>query len=291
MTVNHAADVAESEGFAESTSAQAGVFDAEAAQEAAARRETRPAAPQPAEPSAQQPVAQPVEAKPQEQAPAATEEAPVAKAAEAEPFELKAQTPEPTNFDLFAKPAPAPAVENPFGSPPKVAETNSSDPFVPVATEEPKPVEAAKPVETAPVSIEPVVAEPAEIAEPVKTAAVAATPDATAVEPVKPVEVAETQTHAPVVAQAPVAVVAEPVKAAAPSAPATSKPIAVETLQPMLEQAGLVWVNTDEGKLREASAAAAREPEAVRAPRERKALPPADATPMQQVETGKQQAH
>ena len=95
------------------------------------------------------------------------------------------------------------------------------------------------------------------------------------------------QAPAPVAAQEPVAVVAEPVKSAAPAAPATSKPIAVETLMPMLEQAGLVWVNTDESKLREANAAAAREPAAVRVPRERKVLPPADTTPMQQVETGK----
>ena len=291
MTVNHAADVAEAEGAAESVSAQAGVFDAEAAQEASARRETRPAAPQPAEQPVAEPVsqhvAQPVEAAPQEQAPVAAEAAPVAKAAEAEPFELKAQTPEPTTFDLFAKPAGAPAVENPFGPEPKVAETASADPFAPAATEAPKPaaVEAPRPVEPAPVAA----SEPAaEVAEPVKAAAVAPTPEATVVEPVKPVvERTETEAEARVAVQEPVAVVVEPVKAAAPSAPATSTPIAAEALQPMLERAGLVWVNTDEGKLREANAAAAREPATVRAPRERKPLPPADATPMQQVETGK----
>ncbi|KDR28582.1 hypothetical protein [Caballeronia zhejiangensis] len=286
MTVNHAADVAEAEGAAESTSAQAGVFDAEAAQEAAARREPRPAAPQPVEASVQQPAAQPLEAKPQEQAPAAAEEAPVAKTVEAEPFELKAQTPEPTNFDLFAKPAPAPEVENPFGPEPKVAETKLADPFAPASA--PVASEGPKPVETAPTPVEPVAAEPAEVAEPVKTAAVASTPEATAVEPVKPVEIAQAQTQAPVFAPEPVAVVDEPVKVAAPAAPATSTPIAVDTLQPMLERAGLVWVNTDEGKLREANAAAAREPAAVRVPRERKALPPADTAPMQQVETSKQ---
>jgi ribonuclease E len=286
MTVNHAADVAEAEGSAESVSAQAGVFDAEAAQEAAARRESRPAAAQPVEQAIEQPVAQPVEAKakPQEHAPAAAEEAPVARTIEAEPFELKAQTPEPATFDLFAKPASA-AIENPFGPTSKVAETTTADPFASAATEESKPVEAAQRVETAPEPAEPVAAESAEAAEPAKTAAVAPTPEATIVEPVKPVE--STQAQAPVAEQAPVAVVAEPVKSAAPAAPATSTPIAVETLQPMLERAGLVWVNTDEGKLREANAAAAREPAAVRVPRERKALPPADTTPMQQVETSK----
>ncbi|CAL8473361.1 Rne/Rng family ribonuclease [Caballeronia sp. S22] len=289
MTVNHAADVAEAEGSAESVSAQAGVFDAEAAQEASARRESRPVAPQPVEQVIEQPVAQPVEAKAetQEQAPVPAEAAPVAKAAEAEPFELKSQTPEPATFDVFAKPASATPVENPFGPSPKVADTTTADPFAPAATEAPKPVEAAKPVETAPTPVEPVAAEPVEVAEPVKTAAVAPTPEATIVEPVTPVESTEVQAPAPVAAQEPVAVVAEPVKSAAPAAPATSKPIAVETLMPMLEQAGLVWVNTDESKLREANAAAAREPAAVRVPRERKVLPPADTTPMQQVETGK----
>ncbi|CAH2772997.1 MAG: Ribonuclease E (EC [uncultured Caballeronia sp.] len=283
MTVNHAADVAEAEGAVESTSAQAGVFDAEAAQEAAARREARPAVAQPVESLAELRVEQPTETRPEEPAPAAAQ-ALAARTQEAEPLEVKAQTPEPAAFDVFAKPAPAP----------KAVETKPADPFAPAASEETKPVETAKPVETTPVPSEPAApavaaaapaaapeaaAEPAEAAEPVKTAAVAPTPEATAVEPVKPVESVQ--------APAPVAVAAEPVKSAAPAAPATSTPIAIEALQPMLERAGLVWVNTDEGKLREANAAAAREPAPVRVPRERKPLPPADTTPMQQVETSK----
>jgi ribonuclease E len=84
----------------------------------------------------------------------------------------------------------------------------------------------------------------------------------------------------------------EPVKAFEPApqtapAPRAAAPMSAEALKPMLESAGLVWVNTDSDKLREADAVAAREPAPVRAPRERKALPPVDATPMQQVETGK----
>ena len=55
----------------------------------------------------------------------------------------------------------------------------------------------------------------------------------------------------------------------------------------MLETAGLVWVNTDADKLRAASAAAEQVEAPKRAPRERKPLPPLDAAPMQQVETGK----
>jgi ribonuclease E len=56
----------------------------------------------------------------------------------------------------------------------------------------------------------------------------------------------------------------------------------------MLESAGLVWVNTDTAKLRAAQEAAAQVVKPARVPRERKALPPVDAAPMQQVETGRQ---
>jgi ribonuclease E len=56
----------------------------------------------------------------------------------------------------------------------------------------------------------------------------------------------------------------------------------------MLASAGLVWVNTDSDKLRVAQEAAAQAVKPARAPRERKPLPAADTTPMQQVETAKQ---
>jgi ribonuclease E len=55
----------------------------------------------------------------------------------------------------------------------------------------------------------------------------------------------------------------------------------------MLANAGLVWVNTDGDKLRAAQEATAQIAAPARAPRERKALPAVDATPMQQVETVK----
>ena len=61
-----------------------------------------------------------------------------------------------------------------------------------------------------------------------------------------------------------------------------------DTLRPMLESAGLVWVNTDAGKLEAAQQVAAQIVKPARAPRERKALAPVDATPMQQVETSRQ---
>lgn len=60
------------------------------------------------------------------------------------------------------------------------------------------------------------------------------------------------------------------------------------TLAPMLESAGLVWVNTDTAKLRAAQEAAAQVVKPARVPRERKALAPVDAAPMQQVETSRQ---
>jgi ribonuclease E len=70
-----------------------------------------------------------------------------------------------------------------------------------------------------------------------------------------------------------------------------AKPLAgalsVAQLQPMLESAGLVWVNTDEHKLRAAQEAAAQTPAPVHVPRERKPLPPVDTTPMEQIETRK----
>ncbi len=53
----------------------------------------------------------------------------------------------------------------------------------------------------------------------------------------------------------------------------------------MLESAGLVWVNTDAGKLQAAREIASTQVPSARAPRERKALQPESTTPMVQVET------
>jgi ribonuclease E len=60
-----------------------------------------------------------------------------------------------------------------------------------------------------------------------------------------------------------------------------------EALKPMLDTAGLVWVNTDADKLSAAREAAAQAEAPKRVVRERKRLPPLDTAPMQQVETGK----
>jgi ribonuclease E len=82
-----------------------------------------------------------------------------------------------------------------------------------------------------------------------------------------------------------------PVETAQPAPVATRQPaqigLSAEALKPVLESAGLVWVNTDANKLRAAQEAAAQAVKPVRVPRERKPLPPVDAAPMQQVETAK----
>ncbi|KAB0650326.1 ribonuclease E/G, partial [Burkholderia territorii] len=81
-----------------------------------------------------------------------------------------------------------------------------------------------------------------------------------------------------------------PAEAVAAPAPAPVQPVAPPastSLDVVLQQAGLVWVNTDADKFRAAQEAASRLPRAVRVPRERKPLPPVDTTPMQQVETSR----
>ncbi|SDQ74042.1 RNAse E [Paraburkholderia fungorum] len=122
----------------------------------------------------------------------------------------------------------------------------------------------------------------------VEAPAVAPAPQAEIVE-AQPVAAAE---PAAVVAVAPVAepAVVEPAPVAAPPQ-ATQAPraasVSAEALKPVLEQAGLVWVNTDADKLRAAQDVAAQTVKPARVVRERKSLPPVDNAPMQQVETGK----
>jgi ribonuclease E len=161
---------------------------------------------------------------------------------------------------------------------------------VPVAPAAPAPL-AAEPesalahvIEAAPI--------PAPIVEP--------TP---AVEPTSIVESTPAVEPTPIVSAEPVASAATaPVEAASAVTEVGHRPAATEVaaaparranglstadLQPMLESAGLVWVRTDEDKLRAAQEAAAQTPAPVRVPRERKPLAPVDPTPMQQVETRK----
>ncbi|MEJ2767690.1 Rne/Rng family ribonuclease [Mycetohabitans sp. B46] len=78
----------------------------------------------------------------------------------------------------------------------------------------------------------------------------------------------------------------EPSPVATPVPTASSAgTLSIDTLAPILESAGLVWVNTDADKLRAAQQAAQAAQEPLRIGRERKPLPPPSAEPMQQVET------
>ncbi len=320
VTANQAGDTAENEGNADSERAQAGVFDTDSSNEA---DDSRDFAPVVAKPVVAQPVetAQAVQAPVQEPAHAVTVEpvsaaaisvtelpepvrvtqaAPVeavpveAKRAEAEGFvvshgaqevhaaeQTSATVVEAPATNIFEKPVSRP-IENPFGPTPKVAEEKVESPFA----DTPKAAEPAAAVAHA--------APQAEVAEPVKTAPVAATPESDLILPIA--------SPAPVVAEASAPVESEPVKTfepvetVAPAAPATVAvapvaPVAPvtlkeEVLKPMLDTAGLVWVNTDADKLRAAREAAAQAEAPKRVVRERKRLPPLDAAPMQQVETG-----
>lgn len=167
-----------------------------------------------------------------------------------------------------------------------------------VAREPAAPAETAS-AETTPAEIPPAEAAPAEApaaeASEVAASAVASAPAAAA----EPAPAAEPHRPAPVsaapVSAAPAeadaarepASVAEPhvPAAAAPPPPASVATTPGASLDTALAAAGLVWVNTDTDKLRAAQAAAAQIVQPVRVPRERKPLPPVDATPMQQVET------
>lgn len=156
----------------------------------------------------------------------------------------------------------------------------------PVEAEVETPVEAR--VETP--AVAPVV-EAQAAPSPVETAAPAAVVEAPAAQPAPQAEIVEPQ---PVVAAVAPAIEAVVEPAAVEPAPVAVAPqasrnggVSEEALKPVLEQAGLVWVNTDADKLRAAQEAAAQAAKPVRVGRERKALPPVETAPMQMVETGK----
>jgi ribonuclease E len=322
VTANQAGDAAENEGNADSERAQAGVFDTDSSNEADDNRDFAPVVAEPiaaqsveTAQAVQAPVQEPAHTVTVEPAPAAaisvtelpepvrvTQVAPVeaapveAKRAEAEGFvvshaaqevhaaqQTSVTVAEAPAADIFEKPVSRP-IENPFGPTPKLAEEKVGSPF----DDTPKAAEPAPVVAHA--------APEAQLAEPVKTAPVAATPESDLTAPVA--------SPAPVVAEASAPVESEPVKAfepvetvapaaaapvapAAPAAPVAAVTLKEEVLKPMLDTAGLVWVNTDADKLRAARETAAQAEAPKRVVRERKRLPPLDAAPMQQVETGK----
>jgi ribonuclease E len=80
--------------------------------------------------------------------------------------------------------------------------------------------------------------------------------------------------------------VPEQMVAASDALTAPAAALSIDALKPMLETAGLVWVNTDAEKLRQTQAAAQNAPRPSRAPRQRKSLPAVEQAPMVQIETG-----
>jgi ribonuclease E len=77
-------------------------------------------------------------------------------------------------------------------------------------------------------------------------------------------------------------------EAPAPVSPAAkASPLPMETLNSVLNDAGMTWVHTDAQKLKAAQEEAARTVTPPRAPRERKPLPPIQQGPMILVETGR----
>ncbi|SDG62981.1 Rne/Rng family ribonuclease [Paraburkholderia phenazinium] len=195
-----------------------------------------------------------------------------APAAPVAPVVTEAAPVETTSAAPAAPAVEAPAVETPVYAPaavePAVAATVAAEPVA-----APAPVEPAAPAAAALEVVAPVEAQPV----------VEAAPQAAA------------EAIAPAAPQPAIAPVQAPLQAAEPAPLAAAPEVAArnglsaEALQPVLESAGLVWVNTDSAKLRAAQEAAAQAVKPARAPRERKPLPPVDSTPMQQVETAKHQ--
>ena len=196
----------------------------------------------------------------------------------------------PVSAEPAEKPVEAPtaAPAAPVAAEPRAAETHATPEAIETGT--PKQTEAAKaPAAAEPVPERPATAVPHAAAE----ATVEHEPSAEEQSPVVVATPAPVQPHAAsehVAAEAaqPKPVVETPVRHAVPTPQPARLP--VEELVPVLESAGLVWVNTDTEKLRAAQEAAAAQQAAPRVGRERKPLPPQPAGPMQQVETVKHDA-
>ncbi|WGS48936.1 Rne/Rng family ribonuclease [Paraburkholderia sp. D15] len=215
---------------------------------------------------------------PVEQAPAATAavepvaEAPVQAAAAAAPVEAAQAAPAASETVSLVEPvAHAEAPVQTHDEAHVVAPAATPVIETPAAPATPAPVEAV-----APAAVEAPVAQPAPHAEIVEA------------QPAVTASAVEETAPAAVEAIEPAPVAAAPQAPAPQAAPAPRNGgISADALKPVLEQAGLVWVNTDADKLRAAQEAAAQTVKPARVVRERKPLPPLDSAPMQQVETGK----
>jgi ribonuclease E len=307
VNVNTAADVAEAEGeTAAAASAEAPVR----APEHTGRHEAQPQAAErvPAESAPEYaPAVKPVEVV---VAAVATGEAVIGE------LHASAETPALAVEKAAKAEAIVPAEEAPAApQAPAIAETTPVEPAAfepaPVAPQAAAPVAADEPALEAPAQVEtaaaPAAELPADVAVEAAEQPVARAPEAQAQPAAEAAPVATRPAVVEPVSAEPVVVAEHAVEAvhaqpapepAAPEAPAAEpKPVytngaaparqSAESLKSMLETAGLVWVNTDADKLRAAQEAASQAVRPARVPRERKALPPADTTPMQQVETVK----
>jgi ribonuclease E len=157
------------------------------------------------------------------------------------------------------------------------------------AVEQAKPVEAQTAAATAeePAAQAPAPAEAA--ITPTEMAAMADDRNAFAEPAATAAAVAATEviSPAPAAASQP-ATVETPAPARVATAPAPSQTLSIDALTPVLESAGLVWVNTDESKLQAARDVAAQQAPAPRKPRERKPLSAEASAPMKQIETSRE---
>ncbi|MGV2289052.1 Rne/Rng family ribonuclease [Trinickia sp. YCB016] len=255
VNVTHAADIAEAEGAVAAVPAAA-VEHAHAVEPVAAPRETAVSAPVEAV-AAPEVVITPVEAP----APVVTELAePVAQHVETAAMPAAHEAAPVAAHVEQVVAAPQVETQQPAAAAPVFA------PVVPEA-----PAEAPAPAVAAEVAAPVVEAQPVSVAQPVESI----------------VEAAPVAHAAPAVAASPVETQPAPQAAVAHASAPRANGLKSADLQPMLESVGLVWVNTDADKLRAAQDAAAQAAKPARVPRERKSLPPADTTPMQQVETMK----
>jgi ribonuclease E len=161
-------------------------------------------------------------------------------------------------------------------------------PVTPAADLEPTPVEATPAAQAAPASVEPVVA-PAAVAAPAPVVAAPVAPVAPVAVPAAPVAApapapapvsaaASTPASAPVVASAPVTEVAP---AVAPAPTQTQ-----QTLQAVVDSAGLTWVETDPARHSQTQQRMAASHTPARLGRERKPVVSVSNEPLVQVETG-----
>jgi ribonuclease E len=154
-----------------------------------------------------------------------------------------------------------------------------AEPVLPATLTEPVLTASFAPVENP----APVVHEPVHAAEAV--APVSALPQ---VQPTEPALATAVAAPAPAAAAPQEAIVTAFAEVPAPvSTIAQASPLPIETLQSVLDNAGMTWVHTDSQKLRASQEEAARTVAAPRVPRERKPLPPIQQGPMILVETNR----